>query len=125
MASRRVRASALMVAALVAAPVLPALTTGAAHANDSPRVVDVVAKRFEFAPNEITLRQGEEVTLRLTTQDVTHGFFMRALGIDTLIEPGHPTEISVTPKEKGTFITICDHFCGPGHSRMHMKIVVE
>ncbi len=96
-----------------------------ARADEPPRVVEITAKRFEFTPKEITLKQGVPVTLRLTTEDVTHGFFMKKLGIDAVIEPGTPTEITITPQETGTFTTICDHFCGEGHGNMHMKIVVE
>ena len=109
----------LMTAALTLASPFPARAQGA------PRVVEIMAKRFEFTPKEITLKQGETVTLRLTTEDVTHGFFMKTLGIDAVIEPGHPTEITLTPQTTGSFTTICDHFCGEGHGNMHMKIVVE
>jgi cytochrome c oxidase subunit II len=96
-----------------------------ARAEGTPRVVEITAKRFEFTPKEITLKQGETVTLRLTTEDVTHGFFMKSLGIDAVIEPGRPTEITITPQTAGSFTTICDHFCGDGHGNMHMKIVVQ
>jgi len=96
-----------------------------ARAQETPRVVEITAKRYEFTPKEITLKQGETVTLRLTSEDVTHGFFMKSLGIDAVIEPGHPTEITLTPQTIGSFTTICDHFCGEGHGNMHMKIVVD
>jgi cytochrome c oxidase subunit 2 len=96
----------------------------AAHA-DSPRVVEITAKRFEFSPNKITLKKGEPVTLRLTTADVVHGFFLRPLKIDELISPEKPTEITITPETAGTFTTICDHFCGVNHGNMKMTVVVE
>jgi cytochrome c oxidase subunit 2 len=95
-----------------------------AHA-DSPRVVEITAKRFEFSPNKITLKKGEPVTLRLTTADVVHGFFLRPLKIDELISPEKPTEITITPETAGTFTTICDHFCGVNHGNMKMTVVVE
>src|SRR5262249_3746904 len=89
------------------------------------RVVAITARRFEFVPNEITLKKGETVTLRLETEDVTHGFFVRPLGIDEEIVPGHPTDVTVTPQQLGLYRTICDHFCGAGHGGMKMTIVVE
>ncbi len=95
-----------------------------AHA-ESPRVVEISAKRFEFVPNRVELKKGETVTLRLTSQDVTHGFFLRPLKIDAIIEPGKPTDVTVTPDTAGTFTTICDHFCGVNHGNMKMTIVVE
>jgi cytochrome c oxidase subunit II len=89
------------------------------------RVVAITARRFEFSPKEITLKQGETVTLRLTTEDVSHGFFVKPLGIDELISPGQATEVVVTPRTPGRYTTICDRFCGAGHGGMKMAIVVE
>jgi cytochrome c oxidase subunit 2 len=90
-----------------------------------PHVVDVTAKRFAFAPSSITLKKGETVTLRIHSEDVTHGFFSRQLKIDETIEPGKTAEVTLTPQTAGTFTTICDHFCGSGHGNMSMTIVVE
>src|SRR5713101_2303138 len=107
------------------------LTTGTltarfrAEAAEKPRVVTITAKRFEFSPSQITLKKGETVKLLLHSEDVTHGFFMRALGIDTDITPGETTELTLTPQTAGKFTTICDHFCGAGHGNMKMTIVVE
>jgi len=95
-----------------------------AHAEGSPRVIEITAKRFAFSPNQIIIKKGETVKLRLTSEDVTHGFFMRALKIDEDIEPGKPTEITLTPQTAGTFMTICDHFCGANHGNMNMTITV-
>lgn|SRR5262249_6678798 len=36
------------------------------------------------------LKKGEPVILRLKSEDVTHGFFMRQLKIDKTVEPGKP-----------------------------------
>jgi len=95
-----------------------------AHADGSPRVIEITAKRFAFSPNQITIKKGETVKLRITSEDVIHGFFMRALKIDEDIQPGTPTEITLTPQSAGTFLTICDHFCGANHGNMNMTITV-
>jgi cytochrome c oxidase subunit 2 len=92
---------------------------------DGPRTIDIQAKRFAFSPDQIVLKKGETVRLRLTSSDVTHGFFLRPLKIDEDIEPGATKEIVVTPQQAGTFTTICDHFCGANHGSMKMTIVVE
>ena len=94
------------------------------RAAEDPKIIAITAKRFEFTPKEITLKQGETVTLQLTSEDVTHGFFLRPLGIDADIVPGKTTEVVVTPKAAGRYTTICDHFCGAGHGNMKMTIVV-
>ena len=96
-----------------------------AHAAGEPRVVELTAKRFAFTPDKITLKKGETVTLRLHSEDVTHGFFMRKLKIDTEVEAGKTTDVTITPETAGSYTTICDHFCGANHGNMKMTIVVE
>ena len=109
--------------ALVAS--LLAVASAPARAQDEPRVIVITAKRFEFSPNQITLAKGETVKLQIKSEDVTHGLFVRPLGIDTEIVPGRVTELTVTPETAGTYRAICDHFCGAGHGGMKMTIVVE
>ncbi len=92
---------------------------------EEPQVVEITAKRFQFTPNQITLKKGQPAILRLRSDDVTHGFYMKALGIDATVEPGKTTDVPVTPKAAGKFTAICDHFCGSGHGNMKMTIVVE
>jgi cytochrome c oxidase subunit 2 len=92
---------------------------------DEPRVVEIVAKRFQFTPAEVTLKKDEPVILRLRSEDVTHGFYMKKLSLDATIEAGKTTDVPLTPHEAGKFVTICDHFCGAGHGNMKMTLVVE
>jgi len=94
------------------------------RAEDMP-VVEITAKRFAFSPDKITLKKGQTVKLRLHSEDVTHGFFLRPLKIDEEIPAGQTTEVTITPQTAGTFTTICDHFCGANHGNMNMTIVVE
>jgi len=100
--------------------------TGArqAAADDVP-VVEITAKRFAFSPDKITLKKGQTVKLRLHSEDVTHGFFLRPLKLDEEIPAGQTAEVTITPQTAGTFTTICDHFCGANHGNMNMTIVVE
>ncbi len=110
-------ASLVLLAALASPPSPP-------RAAD-PKVVEIAAKRFEFTPNVVTLRKDEPVVLRLRSQDVTHGFYMKALGIDATIEPGKTVDVPVTPHAAGKYAVICDHFCGSGHGNMKFTLVVE
>lgn len=96
-----------------------------AGAAENPRVVTITAKRFEFSPSQITVKKGQTVRLVLKSEDVTHGFLMKALAIDTDIPAGETAEVTLTPQTAGKFTTICDHFCGAGHGNMKMTIVVE
>jgi cytochrome c oxidase subunit 2 len=40
------------------------------RAADSPQRIEIVAKRFEFSPSEITLKKGEPVIIVLTTSSM-------------------------------------------------------
>lgn len=95
-----------------------------ARADDIP-VIEITAKRFSFTPDKITLKKGQTVKLRLHSEDVTHGFFLRPLKLDEEIPAGGTAEVTITPQVAGTFWTICDHFCGANHANMNMTIVVE
>ncbi len=110
---------------LFAAVVLSSPKTSTAQAASDDKVIAITAKRFEFTPNHIVLKRGEPVTLRLTSLDVVHGFFVRALKADELIEPGKTVNVKVNPETAGTFTVICHHFCGAGHGNMKMTITVE
>jgi cytochrome c oxidase subunit 2 len=96
-----------------------------AKAGNEPRVIEITAKRFEFSPNQITVKKGHPVTLRLTSQDVKHGFFVKELKLDADLHPGKPTEVTFTPQTAGKYLSVCDNFCGSGHGDMLMTIVVE
>ena len=111
---------------LFALAVALTLTTAQpSRADSAPRVIEITAKRFGFSPNQITLKKGETVKFRLISQDVEHGFFLRALKVDEEILPGQTNEITVTPQTAGTFTLICDHFCGANHGNMMMTVIVE
>jgi cytochrome c oxidase subunit 2 len=98
--------------------------TSRVHADDVA-VIDITAKRFAFSPDKITLKKGQTVKLRLHSEDVTHGFFLRPLKLDEEIPAGATTEVTITPQQAGTFTTICDHFCGANHGNMSMTIMVQ
>jgi cytochrome c oxidase subunit 2 len=115
--------SPLSLFALVIA--LALTTTQTSRADSAPRVIEITAKRFEFSPSQITLKRGETVKFRLVSQDVEHGFFLRALKVDEEILPGQTNEVTVTPQVAGTFTLICDHFCGANHGNMMMTVIVE
>ncbi len=92
---------------------------------DNVPVVEITAKRFAFSPDKITLKKGQTVKLRIHSEDVTHGFFLRPFKLDEEIPAGQTIEKTVTPQTAGTFMPICDHFCGANHGNMNMTVVVE
>ena len=45
-----------------------------ARPQTAPRVIHVSAERFSFTPSEIRVQAGEEVELRIQSDDTAHGF---------------------------------------------------
>jgi cytochrome c oxidase subunit 2 len=91
----------------------------------SPKRIEIIAKRFTYDPDTITLKKGEPVVLVLRSIDVTHGLKIDALGIKSDdVKKGKDTEISFTPQQTGHFEGKCARFCGKGHGTMILQIEV-
>jgi len=91
----------------------------------SPRVIEVVARRFAFAPAEIPLKAGERVVLAVRSLDFMHGFSVPDLGLRADLLPGQVTRIELPPQRAGTIDFLCDNFCGDGHEQMHGRLLVS
>jgi cytochrome c oxidase subunit 2 len=89
-----------------------------------PRVIPIVARKFEFQPAEVELKLGEAVVFELTTADVHMGFDAPALGLHADIVPGKTERVPFTPGKAGEFEFVCDVFCGSGHEEMSGVIKV-
>src|SRR5881227_3025827 len=96
-----------------------------AQAGENGQTVRITASRLHFTPDHLILAKGQPVTFQLISTDMTHGFLIRALKIDTDIKPGTVTQITVTPATAGTFTAICEHYCGIGHGGMKMTVGVK
>jgi len=95
-----------------------------ADSDDGAKIVKISAKRFEYSPEEITLKKGVPVVLQLTTEDRSHGFNVPSMNLRADIMPGKVTELKVTPQKAGDFDFFCDIYCGSGHEGMSGKIKV-
>jgi cytochrome c oxidase subunit II len=84
----------------------------------SPRTIEVTASKFAFAPNEITIKKGEEVNLVLHSEDANHGLVIEELGVRAEAKKGGEADLKLNPTTTGTFEGKCAHFCGAGHGSM-------
>jgi cytochrome c oxidase subunit 2 len=114
---RRIR---LAVAALVLATAT--LTT---RAQADVKEIKMTAKKYEFDPNVITVKHGDEVRLIITAIDRDHGFKLAAFHINKVLKEGEPTTIEFTADKAGTFPFECSKFCGMGHKRMKGQLIVQ
>ena len=96
-----------------------------AMAQAEPRVIKLVAKKFEFVPEKIEIKRGEAVSLQISAPDVAMGFFLPDFKLRADIVPGRVTTLLLTPDKAGTFMFTCDVFCGSGHGDMGGALVVS
>ena len=94
-----------------------------ASSGETPRRIEITAKRFSYEPDVITLKKGEPVVLVMRSSDVTHGIKVDELNLKSEdIKKGKDTEIRFTPQIAGHFTGKCAHFCGKGHGSMILQI---
>ena len=79
-----------------------------------PRVIDVVATRYEFIPPTIEVVQGERVRLVVTSGDGFHGFGIEQFDVSKEIARGDTVTIEFTPDVAGEFPILCTEYCGDG-----------
>lgn len=84
-----------------------------------------VARIFSFAPAEIRVPAGSRVTFYVTSADVEHGFSIPATGVNTMVTPGWVSSVAHVFPERGTFLLVCNEYCGGGHHLMAAKVIVE
>lgn len=84
----------------------------------------ITASQFTYTPNTITVNQGDQVQIELTSADVAHGFALPDYNIDQAIQPGQTATVTFTATKKGTFTFKCNLPCGPGHKDMQGTLVV-
>lgn len=68
---------------------------------------------------------GSKVTIKATSKDVTHGFYLEQHDVNVMMLPGQISQVEVKFDRVGSYHIICHEYCGPGHHGMIAKIVVD
>jgi mono/diheme cytochrome c family protein/plastocyanin len=110
----------LPLAILVARWLQPARAGGV-----SVEIHGTMAEEGGWTPANLTVSAGEPLHLRLTSDDVMHGF---AIGQDSRgaldVKPGQVTETILVFDQPGKYTFYCTRWCGPNHWRMRGTIEV-
>ena len=125
MTVRSPRFSTLLTAGLTVAGTLALPTVSLAQEKPEVREIAITAKKYEFSPSEIRVRQGESVKLSITALDRKHGFKIEALDIDRELPKGEVVTIDLKADRAGTLPIACSKFFGLGHGKMKGQLVVE
>jgi len=120
-----------------------AMRAGAQAETEEPvQVVAMTAKKYDYSPDEIRVKQGTRVQLKIRATDRTHGFKFRLYpeGSPEEGEPGLQMKdnqnafkleqnqeriIEFVAVRPGTYVFRCSIFCGMGHRGMSGKVIVE
>jgi heme/copper-type cytochrome/quinol oxidase subunit 2 len=106
---------------------------------EGTQVINVTAKKYEFDPSPIRVKQGTRVQLKITASDHVHGFKISdvpdkggepGLVFDSRsdcvrIEEGKTETVEFLAKTPGTYSFRCCVHCGWHHRGMKGQLIVE
>ncbi|WP_078382464.1 cytochrome c oxidase subunit II [Sutcliffiella halmapala] len=84
----------------------------------------IIAMTFGYEPNTITVPAGSTVKFQVTSQDVVHSFTIPTTNVNMMITPGHINQSEYTFDKTGSYLVLCNEYCGIGHQNMQMTIEV-
>jgi nitrous-oxide reductase len=91
--------------------------------------VYMTAIRSHFNPEYIRVREGDNVTLHITSleqaHDATHGLGIAKYNINLSLEPGESQTVSFVADEPGVYPYYCTEFCSALHLEMTGYLLVE
>jgi cytochrome c oxidase subunit 2 len=94
-------------------------------AASAPRVINVVATRFNYEPARVDVTEGERVMLVITSGDGVHGVEIKKFRINKKVpRGGDPVTIEFVASAAGEFPILCSEYCGEGHEEMKGMLVV-
>jgi uncharacterized cupredoxin-like copper-binding protein len=111
-----------------------AVSAFAVHAAE-PRVINVKLDSFKITPNQITVKVGQPVTLKVKNDAwfISHDLVIKApdadIDIKVDLRGGESGEATFTPTKPGTYKMYCDKKSPGGKTHdekgMHGTLVVE
>ena len=109
-------------------------TTTTSSTSTTTETFNVIAKDWEWdvtdsngniLVNQIKVKSGDTVILKIKSVDVNHGFFLPDFNINKQLSPGEEITVQFVADKTGTFGFACSVFCGEGHSTMRGNLVVS
>lgn len=87
--------------------------------------VTMLARVWNFTPNEIRVPQGAKVTFVIHSADIIHGIKILDTNVSMMVIPGQVGKATYTFTKPGEYLFVCHEYCGAGHHLMSGKVVVE
>ena len=93
--------------------------------EDGTATVVIQAFMFAFLPLEIRVPRGRDITFRMTSPDVIHGFQIVQTNGNTMVVPGYVSQFTTRFDRAGEYLIVCNEYCGVGHHVMSATLIVE
>jgi cytochrome c oxidase subunit II len=97
---------------------------GSALEPDGSITVRIIAEQYMFVPQCAVVPAATPVRFRLTSADVTHGFFVQSTNTNAMVVPGYISNVMTSFARPGNYEMPCDEFCGFGHHAMAARVLV-
>ena len=97
---------------------------GVYEVGDGEYEAVIIAQTWRWEPDVIEVPKGSNVTFKLTSPDVLHGFHIWETAVNVMVIPGQLTVVEQTFDDAGEFGIVCHEYCGTGHHTMFGKVVV-
>jgi cytochrome c oxidase subunit II len=85
----------------------------------------ILAQQWIFYPRKIEIPVGSEVTFKVTSPDVTHGFFIPGTRINMMVIPGYVSVETYRFTRSGDYRILCHEYCGMEHQTMSAEVAVK
>ncbi|MDF9747585.1 TAT-dependent nitrous-oxide reductase [Natrinema salsiterrestre] len=97
--------------------------------EDGRAHVKMYSTRNEFGFEEVTVTEGDEVTMTVTnieqTADILHSLAIPEHDINIKLAPQETREVTFTADEPGVYWMYCAFFCSALHLEMRSRLIVE
>lgn len=91
---------------------------------DGSYTVTMVAARYAFYPQNVTVPVNTPVKFRIASADVLHGMHTAYTNLNTMVVPGYVSQVTTTFPKEGDYPMFCNEYCGLGHDYMWAKLHV-
>jgi cytochrome c oxidase subunit 2 len=89
------------------------------------REITVTARQYAFDPPRIHVNKGDEVHIRLVSDDVVHGFYLEGHDVnETILPQAANKEVVIHADRRGKFRYRCSQTCGSMHPFMTGELIV-
>ncbi len=118
--------SELLTRFLITVAIVGAVGTPLILWGRTPLIHAKVAEAGGWSPNVLQAEVGQPLHLRLTSDDVVHGFAVGQMDMQSVdVLPGKVTDLTLTFDKPGTYTFYCTRWCGLNHWRMRGTIEVS